>query len=287
MNGLLEGLLPKADAAGSIKTWLKAEAYSKRVLLGSAGANPWQSVASYVTWFAQTQNLCHSDVATLSIAEVFDRQVLLEGGLASKLSNRQTPKVALRRLIESATARELINEVLFAVLAQTSQPVVLGIPSPKAWLQHAAQLAGLTPTALLEDEIEDAAAYIADLLRALSAHPLAAILLEEAADDQSWAQQLVKCYQPLLNVAQHYRWSAVLRLPQQQSIEAPWSEYFSVLIGQIRSQQQATGIDVTQEFHQALSLPKLAAGEFYFIEIDPNSAPEQISEKILALQQAA
>ncbi|OJK06331.1 hypothetical protein BRY75_13540 [Acinetobacter baumannii] len=288
MTGLLSEKLPQPDGRGSLRTWLKADAYAKRILLGSSTANPWQSISAYVTWFAQAQNLTKSDVGVISIAEVFDRQIEQEGGLATKLGNRKKAKVAIRRLIESENARALLNEVLQAVLDQTSQPIVISIPSPKAWLYHAAQLAELDTTEIESDDIEDAAAYIADLLRALSSHSIAGILLEEAEDDCLWSADLVRYYRPLLNVAQHYRWSPILRIPKDKSIPEDLAQIFDAVIGNIRSNEKvSTGVDVSLQFSQNMELPVLFSGEFYFIEIEEHSLPEKIAEKIHAIQKEA
>ncbi|CAA0200289.1 hypothetical protein OHW31_07400 [Acinetobacter baumannii] len=288
MTGILAEKLPQPDGSGSLKTWLQADAYAKRILLGSVTANPWENVSGYVTWFSQAQNLIKSHVSVISIAEVFDRQVEKEGGLEGKLGNRKKAKVAIRRLIELEDARTLINEVLTAVLDQATQPVVVSMPSPKAWLYHATRLAGLDTQDICDEDIEDAAAYIADLLRALSSHQLAGVLLEEMADDPQWSDAQVQYYRPLLNIAQHYRWSVVLRLPHDASISTDVSQHFAAVIGNIRSNQKtSTGVDVSLQFNQELGVPALSSGEFYFIEIDENSLPEKITERVGAIQKAA
>lgn len=288
MTGMLSEKLPHSNGGGSFKTWLQADAYAKRILLGGADANPWESVSGYVTWFFQALNLTKSHVGVISITEVFDRQAEKNGGLANLLGNRKKAKVAIRRLIEPEDARTLINEVLNAVLYQAIQPVVVSIPSPKAWLYHATQLAGLDTNEISDEDIEDAAAYIADLLRALSSHQIAGLLLEERPDDQQWSDAQVQYYRPLLNIAQHYRWSVVLRLPKEASIAAEVSQQFDAVIGNIRSNETtSTGVDVSLQFNQELGLPDLLPGEFYFIEVDEQSLPEKITEKVSAIQKAA
>lgn len=288
MTGMLSEKLPHSNGGGSFKTWLQADAYAKRILLGGSDANPWESVSGYVTWFFQALNLTKSHVGVISIAEVFDRQAEKDGGLANLLGNRKKAKVAIRRLIESEDARTLINEVLNAVLYQAIQPVVVSIPSPKAWLYHATQLAGLDTNEISDEDIEDAAAYIADLLRALSSHQIAGLLLEERPDDQQWSDAQVQYYRPLLNIAHHYRWSVVLRLPKETSIAAEAAQQFDAVIGNIRSNETtSTGVDVSLQFNQELGLPDLLPGEFYFIEIDEHSLPEKITEKVGAIQKAA
>ncbi|OUY06877.1 hypothetical protein [Acinetobacter populi] len=288
MTGLFSEKLPQPNGNGSLKTWLQADAYAKRILLGSTTANPWETVSGYVMWFAQAQNLIKSHVGVISIAEVFDRHIEKEGGLESKLGNRKKAKVAIRRLIELEDARSLINEVLTAVLDQVTQPIVVSMPSPKAWLYHATQLAGLDTQDIIDEDIEDAAAYITDLLRALSSHQLAGVLLEEMTDDPQWSDSQVQYYRPLLNIAQHYRWSMVLRLPHDASISSDISQYLDAVIGNIRSNEKiSTGVDVSLQFNQELELPVLYSGEFYFIEIDENSLPEKVTEKVCAIQKAA
>ena len=288
MTELLIEKLPKPNGSGSLKTWLQADAYAKRILLGSSQANPWESVSSYVNWFSQAQNLTKSHVGIISIADVFDQKIQRDGGLEAKLGNRKKAKVALRRLLEIEDARGLINEVLSAVLAQHTQPVVVSIPSPKAWLYHAAQLAGLNVSEIAEEDIEDSAAYITDLLRALSSHQISGLLLEEMLEDSQWTDAQTQYYRPILNIARHYRWSVVLRLPRDTSISVEASQDYDAVIGNIRGNEQtSTGVDVSVQFNQELELPNLSSGEFYFIEIDEHSLPEKITERVGAIQQVA
>ncbi len=274
-----------------LKTWISADAYAKRILLGSANANPWQSVAGYVTWFGQAQNLIQSDLGIISIGEVFDLHAAAAGGLAQLLGQRKSPKMAMRRLLQSEAARGLINEVLSAVLAQTSQLILLRIPSPRAWLNHAVRLAGLNVQEIVDEDIEDAAAYVTDVIRALSTQPIAGLIIEEDAAAEAvaaWSAKTTLYYRPLINIAQHYRWSIILHMPQQQSIEAQLLDNFDAVISKIQSQFKTDsallGLELSDEFNQAQTLPTCSAHEFYYIELAEDSRPEISTQRIAALK---
>lgn len=172
MSGPFAEGLPDASGKGSIRVWLKSSAYTKRVLLGE-GSDPWVSGAHYLAYFSQAQGLLKPDVAVLEVGELYDAWNAAHGDLVGAMGNRRKPATALRKLLEPEAPRKVLAEVVEAVLAHLRGqiPLVLSVPSPRSWMDHANRLTGRTDIELTGDDVEDATMYMADLIRTVSAFP--------------------------------------------------------------------------------------------------------------------
>lgn len=285
--------LSNASGDGGLRLWLQSSAYTRRLLLGAADADPWESAASYLAYFSQAHGLLKADVAVVEVGELFAASAVRAGGLADQLGKRVKPTTALRKLLESETAQAILSEVLEAVSAHLrgQAPLVISIPSPHAWMLQANQLAGVD-TAIELDDAEDAAMYVADLMRSVSTQPISGVLLTEA-DDEAWTPELLQRYRSVINVAHHYHWSLALRLPKAAQPEAAALGDFDIAIaqaGQPVASEMGLGIDVSSHCAQALQaeaapdVPTLAARQFYFSDIDPNAQPEAVLELVKNLR---
>lgn len=215
-------LLPPSAGSSAIRVWLKSSAYTKRLLLGAEDADPWGSAAGFLAYFSQAHGLLKPDVAAIEVGDLFEAWNRREGGLEARLGSRRRPATALRKLLEPAVPKAVLAEVVEAVLAHLrgQTPLVLAMPSPRAWLMHANRLAGGADEDLYPDSIEDAAMYVADLIRSVSTFPISGLLLEEQADDRDLGAAFVEPYRSVINVARHYRWSVALRLPAFAQVPA-------------------------------------------------------------------
>jgi hypothetical protein len=267
-----------------IRLWLKADAYARKVLLGSTQADPWAGgAAGYLTWFSQARSLLQPAVLVIEPAALFDAQAERDGGLAGKLGNRRRPPQALRRLLEPEAPRALLDEVIGAVLSQSrGTPLVLAIPSPRAWLLHAQRLAGGDLAEVEAEAVEDGAAYMADLLRSVSRHALAGLLLEEGGNADAADAQVAASCRPLLNVATHYRWSPLLRLAAGASLPAAAADAFDAVIGTPGSVSAgvAFGRDESAAFAAGQMPPAQGEARFRFVEIAPNLEPEAVLQQL-------
>jgi hypothetical protein len=285
MSTLAE-LLPHSASAGGVRVWLKSSAYTRRLLLGSERADPWEHAAGYLAYFVQAHGLLRPDVAVVEVGELIDAWCVREGGLAARLGNRRRPATSLRKLLESETPKAVLAEVVKAVLSHLrgQTPLVLSMPSPRAWLLHANRLAGGTDDEIDADTVEDAAMYVADLIRSVSAFPVAGLLLEEQKDDHALETTHVERYRSVLNVAGHYRWSIVLRLPLGIHMAPEAFDGFAAVIGDGNPGRTAFGRDDSAAFALGASVAPLAPDQFHFVEIDPKQQPEAVLEQLARLR---
>lgn len=286
MSQSLADSLPGNGGSG-LKLWLKASAYTRRLLLGEGG-DPWQGAAQFLAYFSQAQGLLRPDVAVVEVGELFDAWLARHPEVRAELGAKRRLSFPLRKLLEQDEPRRLLAEVVEAVIANLrgQTPLVLAMPSPKHWLYHANVLAGRSDIELDPDGIEDAAMYMADLLRSVSASPVGGVLLEEHPQDATMGETDLERYRPLINVAHHYRWSLALR-PQGAAVaESPvLVEFDAVLSSAFRGAAPlSTGVDVSQPLWSGDAVPALAAGEFYFVEIPETQRPEFVLESLARLR---
>jgi hypothetical protein len=197
MSQSLADLLPGSPGGGRIRVWLKSSAYTKRLLLGEAG-DPWGGAAQYLAYFSQAHGLLRPDVAVVEAGELYDSWLARHPEHQRELGAKRRLSYPLRKWLEPTEPREVLAEVLEAVAAHLrgQVPLVLAMPSPRAWLQRASVLAGREGVELDPDAIEDAAMYVADVLRSVSQLPVAGLLFEEEGDGASAGPLEVERYRP-------------------------------------------------------------------------------------------
>lgn len=272
---------------GSLRVWLKSSAYTRRLLLGADG-DPWIDAAGYLAYFSQAHGLLRPDVAVLEVGELFDAWVHRNPTVRTELDAKRRAAFPLRKLLEQAEPRDLLGQVVDAVIGNLrgQTPLVLSMPSPARWLRHAATLAGREDVAPDPDAIEDAAMYLADLLRAVSAHPVGGVLLEEHPDAPEMVESDFERYRPLINVAGHYRWPLVLR-PGSGGVAAcgVLAEFGAVISPTVRVMPPAScGVDISDALWGDETPPPLDKGQFYFVDIPSRQIPEKVLEKLALLR---
>lgn len=275
-----------AEALGNeLRLWLKSSSYTRRLLLGAAG-DPWESASKYLAYFSQAHGLLKPDVAVLEVGELFDSFLRKDPHLKGELGAKRKLSYPLRRLLEEPAARELLAETVEAVANQlrSRSPLVLAMPSPKSWLLEASRAAGREDFEPDPDTVEDAAMYLADLVRSVSATPVGGILLEEA--ESLLGPVELELYRPLLNLAKHYRWPLALRLGNREVVEGPAVSEVEVFIGckNLPSSGGVRGIDVTAALWGDGALPDLETGAFYFLEVPEDALPERVLERLGGLR---
>lgn len=287
MSLSLADLIPADGAPVGIRIWLKSSAYSRRLLLGAAG-DPWASASQYLSYFSQAQGLLKPDVAVIEVGELFDSWLARNPGLKPELAGKRKLSFPLRKLLEQAPARALLAEIVEAVLAHLrgQVPLVLAMPSPRHWLQHANRLAGRDDLEIDPDSVEDAAMYIADLARAVSVYEVGGILLEEAVTERAAAATDLELYRPIINVAKHYRWPLVVRLGETELLANPALAEIEVLIGgaALNGRSMAHGLDVSARLWKGETVQPLQPNQFYFVEVPKDERPEQVLDCLARLR---
>jgi len=287
MSQSIADLISVGGTNAGIRIWLKSSAYTRRLLLGELG-DPWESAGKYLAYFSQTQGLLKPDVAVLEVGDLFDSWLQRNPGVRLELAGKRKLSYPLKKLLEQSQPRELLAEIIYATLAhlcgQTS--LILAMPSPRYWLQQANHAAGREAAALDEGSIEDAAMYMADLIRSISNLAVGGILFEEPQAESHMGPANFELYRPIINVAKHYRWPIAVRLGNDNVVQNAALTDIDVLIGlpSLQSPMSATGVDVSQVFWADQPLPEITAKQFYFIEIPRDATPEHVLDSLSKLR---
>lgn len=283
MSTNLADLMPAEGTPVNIKMWLKSFAYAKRLLVGESG-DPWESASRYLAFFSQAQGLLKPDVAVIEVGELFDAWLRRNPAVKAELAGKRKLSYPLRKLLEQQQPRELLAEIIEAVVAQLrgQAPLVLSMPSPSSWLQLANLAAGREDAELDGDSIEDSAMYMADLARSVSGAAVGGLLLEESSP----AQVDLELYRPLLNVTRHYRWPLALRLGEGNLLDTPALSEIDLFIGAggFPEAGSAHGLDVSGMVWGGKPVPALEPSQFYFIEIPRDATPELVLERVAGLR---
>jgi hypothetical protein len=282
--------LPAPQGSGQIRLWLKSADYARRILLGES-VDPWSGAAQYLAFFSQAHALVKSDVAVLELGDLYDSFAANHPEWSEAVNKRRKPATALRRLLEPEAPRQLLSEVVEAVLSHLrgQTPLVLSMPSPRRWINHANALTGSDAMEMSADDVEDGAMYIADLLRSVSQHPLSGVLLEEPRNADDFHADDLSHYQSMVNVIGHYRWSLALRLPDTATASAEELSHFDAIISgspEFTCAKAAVGRDISAAVSDGSTPPVLAARQFYFAQIEPGLRPESVLERLTALRGA-
>lgn len=273
--------LPDGSGKAGIRVWLKSSGYARRLLLGEAG-DPWLNAASYLAFFSQAHGLLRPDVAVLDVDELLASWASRHPDLLTEMASKRRTTFPLRKLLEATGPRELLAETLTAVdgCLRGQAPAVLSLPTPRRWLALANGMVGRDDVDIEADDIEDAAMYVADFLRALAAALVGGIVL----DDQGMAAQVgdaERC-RSIVNIARHYRWGIVWRTNgDADSIGAMVPVVDGVISASpVPGMDKPLGIDVTTDLWADGGMPSLSSGQFYFAEIPADQVPETVLEKL-------
>ena len=287
MSQHLADLIAAEDARVDIRTWLKSFSYTRRLLLGESG-DPWESASKYLAYFSQAQGLLKPDVAVLEVGELFDAWLQRNPSVRGELSEKRKLSYPLRKLLEQSQPRELLAEIIEAVLSQLRgrAPLVLSMPAPGYWLYQANRAAGREDVALDGDSIEDSAMYLADLARSVSGAAVGGLLLEESFPGVDLGPVDPELYRPLLNVAKHYRWPLALRLGGGGAVDSPALGEIDVFIGAggLPAAGRAHGVDLSGRLWSGEQLPELSPKQFYFLEVPREAMPEQVLDCLARLK---
>ncbi len=279
MSARLADALPRPSGASGLRVWLKSSGYARRLLLGKDG-DPWESAAGYLAFFNQAQGLLRPDVAVVDVGDLYRSWLARHPALKAEMGAKKRPAFPLKRMLEEEGPRRLLSEVVEAVVASLrgQAPLVLALPAPRRWLAEAAAAAGRAGIEIDADLIEDATMYMADLVRAVSVHPVGGLLLEE--DDGGVAGD-AGAYRTLVNTARHYRWGVALRGAADGA-----AADFDTVISPVPAAggDLARGLDVSAALWAEGPLAPLGAGQFYFAEIPESAQPEAVLHQLARLR---
>ena len=189
--------------------WIDAWAYGK-ALLARGGEPPWGDVGELVAYHRQLQSLVGSDIVVVELESFYHSWLQQSPGLLAAMAAKKRLGYALRTLLANTAAREHLHEIVDALAGlYPDRPVLLALPSPKHWMAIAyCQAHALNEVEVSWDDAESASMYIADYLRSLADCDISGLVLRDSEGPST--DEEVARYQPVLNVADHYRWQVVL-----------------------------------------------------------------------------
>ena len=288
MSQRLADLLPAEGVGLDLRLWIKSSAYSRRLLLGESG-DPWENASTFLAYFSQAQGLLKPDVAVVEVGELFDSWLQRNPAAKAELSGKRKISYPLRKLLEQSQPRELLAEVIDAVLAHLRGqiPLVLAMPAPGYWLHLVSRAIGRDDIEMDSDTIEDSAMYVADLARSVSSAAVGGLLLEEFPSRQHPEPADIELYRPLINVAKHYRWPLVLRIGEAGVVNNAALTDISAFIGSAATMPgtgAAAGVDVSAALWAGQPVPELTPTQFYFCEIPRDATPELVLDRLAGLK---
>jgi len=269
-------------AARSRLLWLDYTDYATNLLAN--GQAPWLDTAACVAWVRKAQSLLRSDVVMLPMGEVaaawLDAHPAALEAMAAKKRRVAAP---LRALLADEGLRIRLVDLALALRAAFAQtPLVLACPSPRRWVAWASARCTAGEAVEIDDDAVDAAAsYMADFLRVFSQCGVDAVLLEESAETEPTSAAAVKLYQPLFNLAAHYRWDIGLRLPQATQYTQPTDGPGFVITPRVLAAPML-GLALPPPCWDTAPAPECPHGGFRFATVPAAAQPETVLARLAA-----
>ncbi|RKZ49814.1 MAG: hypothetical protein DRQ48_01415 [Gammaproteobacteria bacterium] len=278
-----------SSGEGAPRLWIDFNAYTKKLLLGE-GENPWTTPASYMSFYSQAHGLVSAEVVVLDVWDLFHHWMLDDEDAIPSMAGKKRITVALKKMLEAFAPRELLAEVLTAVSNNYAGavPIVLVMPSPRSLLAKAHKAANGDEVIPEESHVDTAAMYVADFLRYYSETDISGVLLMEDSALMPESGEEISWYQPVFNVAKHYRWSVGLHLPfTGESFDLPDDVNFSIVPAGSSAQESSMGVDISSSIWAGQGTDELPGNEkgFYYLTIPEDTKPEFVLETISSLRE--
>lgn len=282
-----------SSGEGSPKLWIDFNVYAKKLLLGD-GENPWASPAEYMSFYSQAHSLVKADIVVLNVWDLFQHWMQEDKEAIPSMSAKRRVSFALKTMLEAYPPRELLAEVITALNNNYggSVPMVLVMPSPRSFIAKAHKAANNVDVEPDESNVDSAAMYVADYLRYYSETEISGVLLMEDPQLMPASGKEFSWYQPVFNVAKHYRWSVGVHLPSiDDGFVVPDDIDFTIVPAQSTAAANAMGLDITQSLWDGQAVNGLAAQElvnndnsFYYLSIPADTKPESVLETLSDLR---
>ena len=232
------------------RLWINFNDYTKKLLLGK-DENPWTNPAAYMSFYRQAHGLVKAQV-------------------------------------EAYAPRELLAEVITALANNysSSAPLVMVMPSPRALLVKAHQAANGETAEPDEMSVDTAAMYVADFLRYFSETELSGVLLVEDPELMPASGAELAWYQPVYNVAKHYRWSVGSYLPTADAdFDVPADLAFTIAPSASPLGAKSKGVEVTDLlWGDQAGEPLPSVQGFYYLTIPSDAKPELVLDTLSSLK---
>jgi hypothetical protein len=268
---------------GSKLLWLDYSAYAGTLLAG--GRIPWLDVAACIGWQRKAQGLLKSDVVPVPVALLIADWLATHSELARAMGEKKRVLFPLKTLLADSLLRGHLLDLLQGLRSSFGKTLLaLVLPAPRRWIAIACEQAGASADNgdIGGDEIDSASVYVADFLRAFGQSGIDSLLLEEAAD-VSLTSSGLELYQPMINVAAHYRWDFGIHLKAGAN-GLDTSAGLGFVIAPSVVETVATGIEIPTAFWADAPVPDCPANGFRFAEVPADASPEKVLERLGVLR---
>lgn len=267
-------------APGRRLLWLDYVDYAGALLAG--GAVPWLDVGALLAWQRKAQALLRSDVVMLPVGTVCTAWLAAHEPLRTTMASKSRALFPLKTLLADNALRTHLAELAEGLRASfTETPLALVCPSPRRWFGEAYLQAHGEGIAVGEDAADSAAVLIADFLRLFGESGVDVLLLEEGPDSEPESAAAIACYQPVLNVAAHYRWDVGLSAPLGRY--AGGESGLAFVLAPRPLPGSTTGIVVPAAYWDGAA-PDLPAEGLRYARIPAAAQPEAVLERLAQLR---
>lgn len=274
--------LAELIAAGTPPLWLAADAYAGRLLAG--GAPPLLDSAEYIAWHRKAASLLKPGVAAFAVAPVVAAWIGHDAATREAMQAKRRTVAPLKNLLAGEGLRAHLQAILLGLRASyPGQPLALVVPSPHLWLLQAYQAAFDEVPDYGDDEIDNAAMYLADFLRSFGESGIDLVLLDETAATEPASDAALELYQAALNVAGHFRWGAGVHLPQATQADLACSGLDFVIAPKVMPAPHV-GLALSTAFWEGAEAPALPANGFRYVEVPADATPEQVLTRLATLR---
>lgn len=280
----MPALLESAALSGRPLLWLDYTGYAGRLLAG--GDIPWRDASAFIAWQRKAQGLLKSDVIALPLAPCCAAWLDANPSLREAMGAKRRAVFPIRTLLADEALRAHLVEMLQGLRDSFPKTTLaLAMPSPRSWtaLAYAQAHGDSGGIEIGADEVESAAVYAADFLRAFGDCGVDALLLEETPETEPDGAAEVEWYRPLLNVCAHYRWDCGLQLPLAARDPGAVDGLRFVIAPRV-VQTAIPGIAASAQFWSGAAAPELAPGQFRFARIPEQANPESVLDRLALLR---
>ncbi len=268
--------------------WVDAWDYGNQ-LLNKGQPAPWHDIAAIIAHIKKLQSLVSSDILTLEVGDFYTSWLRSHPTLLHTMGDKRRLGYALRTMLAEQGAREQLKEIIDALCeSYCDKPVVLAIPSPKKWIASAyCDAKDIDAVDISWDDAESASMYVADFLRSFSGCDISGVLIRDNTDQGPASDAEVARYQPVLNVAEHYRWQSILEGCPQNYVPNPNTGISFSLRGRQQSQHSSppfTALKLSAQDWTQHPQSMEPGNACCYVCIPADAIPETVLEKLTQLR---
>ncbi len=267
-------------AAARKPLWVEYTQYAGGLLAN--GAVPWMDTAAYIAWRRKAQGLLKSDVVGLPLTPFTEVWLDSYPALRAAMAAKSRATFPLKTLLSDEKLRAHLVELVQGLRAALPDaPLVLALPSPRAWVGLAFEQAHGQATTASDDEADSASVFIADFLRIFGESGVDALLLQERPEFTPASGHEFDCYQSVFNVAAFFRWDIGLQFANADRYSGDLPKGCSFAIAPKLSVEKPADFLPVVDAWPEMAHPGAA---FQFVEIPADAQPEAVLERLAALR---